>query len=274
LSALVAAVLIAGQCTVLAFQAQNYRSVIHGDWSCAIRSRTMLLAEQPVVASESCDSCADTSGMVSINPLKISFTGPVTAEEISDENLVKIVNLQCTDAECNNLAWKCLGYKYDSDAKNFVLSSDVFPKWAAKYPEAPDLIGVKRIYLPDVDKPVRDASMNLMRSIPRDFKGGVRELEKVGFRGYKLKELTPNKTRRAQLVNWLMYYRAKLWGKTLEQLQAERQQEAAQPDEIANLPSEQHFQKLRLDEVPVPEPMPVPAKKQLGWGPHSMTQKK
>ena len=25
--------------------------------------------------------------------------------------------------------------------------------------------------------------------------------------GYKLNELTPNKTRRAQLVNWLIYYR-------------------------------------------------------------------
>jgi hypothetical protein len=32
-----------------------------------------------------------------------------TAEELSDENLVKIVLLQCTDEEVNMLAWKCLG---------------------------------------------------------------------------------------------------------------------------------------------------------------------
>ena len=32
--------------------------------------------------------------------------------EISDENLVKIVFLEATDQQCNDLAWKCLGYKY------------------------------------------------------------------------------------------------------------------------------------------------------------------
>ncbi len=41
--------------------------------------------------------------------------------------------------------------------------------------------------------------MNLMRSVPRDFKGGVRELVNFGWAMYKLNELTPNKTRRAQV---------------------------------------------------------------------------
>ena len=41
--------------------------------------------------------------------------------------------------------------------------------------------------------------MNLMRSVPRDFKGGVRELVNFGWTMYKLNELTPNKTRRAQV---------------------------------------------------------------------------
>lgn len=40
---------------------------------------------------------------------------------------------------------------------------------------------------------------DLMRSIPRDYKGGVMKLGDVGFKGFKLKELTPNKTRRAQV---------------------------------------------------------------------------
>eukprot|EP01035_Chromulina_nebulosa_P018345 gene18345-24037_t len=90
--------------------------------------------------------------------------------------------------------------------------------------------------------------MDLMRSIPRDFKGGIRNLINVGFKGFLLKELTPNKTRRAQLVNWLIYYREKLYGKSLQQLQAEKDIEKAVSNDIANLPSEQLYQKLRLDE--------------------------
>lgn len=42
--------------------------------------------------------------------------------------------------------------------------------------------------------------MNLMRSIPRDYKGGVRSLEEEGFKGFNIRELTPNKTRRAQAI--------------------------------------------------------------------------
>jgi hypothetical protein len=48
-------------------------------------------------------------------------------------------------------------------------------------------------------------------------------------------------------VNWLIYYREKLFGKTLEQLKEEREREKIVPEEIAALPSEKQFQKLRLD---------------------------
>ena len=136
------------------------------------------------------------------------------------------------------------------------MSPKVFPKFAANYPTPPDLIGVTRNYAdPAVDKPVRDASMNLMRSVPKDFKGGVRNLESEGFRGYKLNELTPNKTRRAQLVNWLLFYRERLYGKTIEQLQAEaaerkkRAEIEAQAAVVDNSPSEMMYQRTRLDTV-------------------------
>ena len=136
------------------------------------------------------------------------------------------------------------------------MSPKVFPKFAANYPTPPDLIGVTRNYAdPAVDKPVRDASMNLMRSVPKDFKGGVRSLESEGFRGYKLNELTPNKTRRAQLVNWLLFYRERLYGKTIEQLQAEaaerknRAEIEAQVAVVDNSPSEMMYQRTRLDTV-------------------------
>jgi hypothetical protein len=172
---------------------------------------------------------------------------PITLKELSNSNLIKIVNLECSDQECNNIAWKCLGYIFDENTSKFILSSAVFPKWAAKYPEPPDLIGITRDHSAEVDKPVRDASMNLMRSIPRDYKGGVRALESEGFKGFKLKELTPNKTRRAQLVNWMIYYREKLFGKSIEQLREERLQEVQKSQEISCLPSEKQYEKLRLD---------------------------
>jgi Domain of unknown function (DUF1823) len=197
---------------------------------------------------DGCAPCTDSnSGPKVASRLTLDIMGPLTEDELCNSNLVKIVNLECTDLECDQLAWKCLGYKFEESSNKFVLSPEVFPKWAAKYPEAPDLIGIARNYSPEIDKPVRDASMNLMRSIPRDYKGGVRALENEGFRGYKLKELTPNKTRRAQMVNWIIYYREKLWGKTLEQLQEERMLEVAKSADVANLPSEKQYEKLRLD---------------------------
>ena len=147
---------------------------------------------------------------------------PLSNEELSDLNLLKIVDLSASDEDCNVLVWKCLGYKYDSTEDKW-LNDDVFPKWKSKYPEPVDVIGVTRIYDPKVDLPVRTASIDLMRAIPRDFKGGIRTLQSVGFEGYKYGELTPNITRRAQLCNFVLYYRAKLHGKTLDQLKAERE---------------------------------------------------
>ena len=48
-------------------------------------------------------------------------------------------------------------------------------------------------------------------------------------------------------MNWLIYYREALFGKSLEQLEAERIKEQ-EDTENKNLPSEKMFQELRLDE--------------------------
>lgn len=57
----------------------------------------------------------------------------VTNEEISNENIIKIVNLEATDDQCNQLCWKCLGYVYNQESNSY--SDDkVFPKWKLKYP--------------------------------------------------------------------------------------------------------------------------------------------
>lgn len=174
----------------------------------------------------------------------------VTKDELIDENIIQIIKLETSDEQANSLVWKCLGYRYNSLTNTFN-NELVFPKWKAKYPNPPDVIGITRNYDPSVDKDVRNASMDLMRSIPRDFKGGVKNLSHLGFKGFSLKELTPNKTRRAQVVNWLIYYREKLFGKTFEDLQKERELEKSKPinPEISELPSEVMFQKLRLDEA-------------------------
>ena len=50
----------------------------------------------------------------------------------------------------------------------------------------------------------------------------------------KYKELTPNKTRRAQCANWLLYYREELFGFTIEELK-ERRQKKREAEEAEKL---------------------------------------
>jgi hypothetical protein len=119
--------------------------------------------------------------------------------ELSNKNIVKIVLLEASDMQCNQLGWKCLGYRFDPVSQQYN-NDKVFPKWKEKYPSPPDLIGFTRNYEQEVDRPVREAIANLFRSIPRDYKGGVKSLSSEGFKGYKLNNLTPNKTRRAQVI--------------------------------------------------------------------------
>jgi hypothetical protein len=67
------------------------------------------------------------------------------------------------------------------------------------------------------------ANQALVRSIPADNKQSLKEhLKALGFRGYQYAELTPNKTRRAQCANWLIFYREELFGFTVEELRERR----------------------------------------------------
>ena len=49
---------------------------------------------------------------------------------------------ETTDEETNALVWKYLGYRYDEETGEWDASA-VFPKWAKKYPQPPDLIGAR-----------------------------------------------------------------------------------------------------------------------------------
>ena len=153
----------------------------------------------------------------------LSREGGPTKEELADENLYKIINRTASDLEVNTLVWKCLGYRFDADAKKWT-STEVFPKWKEQYPEPPDMIGMQRIYSKEVDGPCLRNNQALVRSIPVDKKKSyLKEYMKAfGFTGYQVAELTPNLTRRAQCTNWLLFYREELYGYTVEQLRERR----------------------------------------------------
>ena len=44
----------------------------------------------------------------------------------------------------------------------------------------------------------------MTRSIPKDYKQGLKIF--LDFKGYKINELYPRRTRRATAVNWLIYW--------------------------------------------------------------------
>eukprot|EP00193_Tetraselmis_chui_P008795 CAMPEP_0177766998 /NCGR_PEP_ID=MMETSP0491_2-20121128/8833_1 /TAXON_ID=63592 /ORGANISM="Tetraselmis chuii, Strain PLY429" /LENGTH=258 /DNA_ID=CAMNT_0019283469 /DNA_START=95 /DNA_END=871 /DNA_ORIENTATION=- len=148
-------------------------------------------------------------------------------DKLNEWQLLRIVTQDMPDEEVNELAWECLGYvkSFDMNPETLTVetvwdNSRVFPKWRANYPTPPDLIGVTRKYYPEIDAPIKEANAALARSIPLEHKKGLKEaLAPLGWKGFKMAGLTPNKTRRAQVANWLVFYRKELRGVSLEELQ-------------------------------------------------------
>jgi hypothetical protein len=125
--------------------------------------------------------------------------------------------------QVNTLVWKCLGYRFDENNKEWT-DAECFPNWKTKHPTPPDLIGMKRIYSRDVDEVSLRSNQDLVRSIPQGQKQWLKPtLKPLGFSGYKFDGLTPNKTRRAQCANWLIYYREELMGYSIDELKERRQ---------------------------------------------------
>ena len=158
---------------------------------------------------------------------------PADGEDpIGDEVLLKIVLSQISDQEVNELVWTALGYVKEIELDMETLTgkevwkpTNVFPKWAAKYTEAPDVIGVTRKYWPEIDAPVKEACAALTRSVADDHKQGLKKtLRRLGWKGYRMDGLTPNMTRRAQVANWLLYYRRELRGVPIEELKRRREE--------------------------------------------------
>lgn len=147
----------------------------------------------------------------------LSRNGKPRAEELTNENLLKILMIECSDLEVrpqdgtnltsnfgshresqflfsffsaclkvNTLVWKCLGYRFDAENETWT-NEEVFPNWKEKHPTPPDLIGMQRIYSREVDRPSLKANQDLVRSVPVDNKQSLKtHLKPYGFRGYKV----------------------------------------------------------------------------------------
>jgi hypothetical protein len=163
-------------------------------------------------------------GPVGNGQFLLSRSGPPTHDELTNEQILLIVRDGiATELEVATLVWKCLGYRFDNINEMWT-DSEVFPKWKERYPiTPPDLIGMQRIYSREVDLPSLRSNQELVKSIPLEHKQSLKtHLKPLGWKGYQYKELTPNKTRRAQCANWLIFYREELFGYTIEELTERR----------------------------------------------------
>ena len=115
------------------------------------------------------------------------FTWP-----ISRKLLFLILEDKVSDVFVCELVWERLFYTREKIIHNWV-SSELTPTyWSEKFVKGPQIISE------------RIASVNLTRSIPKEYKQGLKNF--LNFKGYKINELYPRRTRRATAVNWLIYW--------------------------------------------------------------------
>ena len=115
------------------------------------------------------------------------FTWP-----ICKELLIFILEDKVSDVFVCELIWERLFYTRKSPMNNWVTSALTPSYWAKKFVKAPQIISE------------RTPSVYLTRSIPKDHKQGLKKI--LNFKGYKVNELYPRRTRRATAVNWLIYW--------------------------------------------------------------------
>ena len=115
------------------------------------------------------------------------FTWP-----ICKELLFLVLEDKVSDVFVCELVWERLFYKKELPMNGWFFSALTPTYWSDKFVEAPQIISE------------RTASVHLTRSIPRDYKQGLKNF--LNFKGYKINELYPRRTRRATAVNWLIYW--------------------------------------------------------------------
>ena len=115
------------------------------------------------------------------------FTWP-----ICKKILFLILEDKVSDVFVCELVWERLFYTRETTLKNWVSSALTPTYWSEKFVEAPQIISE------------RIASVHLTRTIPKEHKQGLKNF--LNFKGYKINELYPRRTRRATAVNWLIYW--------------------------------------------------------------------
>ena len=105
--------------------------------------------------------------------------------------LLEILSDRITDRFVARLVWERLGYEsLESTQELWVAGKDTPIDWRNTFPMAPEVIAHRK------------ASVNLTRSIPKEYKQLLKE--RLSFKGYRIGELYPRRTRRATAVNWLL----------------------------------------------------------------------
>jgi len=119
--------------------------------------------------------------------LENKFTWP-----ISKKLLCLILEDKVSDVFVCELVWERLFYTRELSLNDWYSSALTPYYWSEKFEKSPQIISERR------------ASVHLTRSIPKEYKQGLKNF--LNFKGYKISELYPRRTRRATAVNWLIYW--------------------------------------------------------------------
>ena len=111
---------------------------------------------------------------------------------ISRKLLFLVLEDKVSDVFVCELVWERLFYTREKNMNDWISSELTPPYWSKKFVKAPQIIAERK------------ASVHLTRSIPKEHKQGLKNFLK--FKGYKINELYPRRTRRATAVNWLIYW--------------------------------------------------------------------
>ena len=124
-----------------------------------------------------------------------NFVGKHFTWPISRKLLFLVLEDKVSDVFVCELVWERLFYTREKNTNDWI-SSELTPAyWSEKFVKAPQIISE------------RIASVHLTRSIPKEHKQGLKNF--LNFKGYKINELYPRRTRRATAVNWLIYWAIK-----------------------------------------------------------------
>lgn len=111
---------------------------------------------------------------------------------ISKKLLFSILEDKVSDIFVCELVWERLFYVQKNSIDDWLFTKKTPLYWSQKFIKAPQIISE------------RSASIHLTRSIPKNHKQGLKQI--LNFKGYKINELFPRRTRRATAVNWLIYW--------------------------------------------------------------------